>query len=260
MKHLQRMLILGIALLSFYSCQKDEISTPDPGSLRTDATTKTPKSPYKGTRLKEIRSWYRSFVIFYNKHGNIDSIRGQDNYPGTSRYTYIAYYTKSKLDSIHVVLRGKIESATTNIQYKGDLIVQSDYWTQRPTQPFPTVRPLNYDNKKRLLNSNTQGKFTYDEAGAIVELSHPIYPELGQIYTVDYRINPLHLVPYFFLVLIEDYNIAEFWYNPYNTTSQISKDGRLAYFYHNEYNEKGQLVKKSWTEYGNPQYLIYIYE
>jgi hypothetical protein len=260
MKHLLRMAILSIALISLYSCQKEENTIINPESLTADVIAKAPKNPYKGTRIKEIRAWYRSFVIFYNKHGYIDSIRGQDNYPGTSRYTYIAYYTKSKLDSIHVVFGGKVESATTNIQYKGDLIVQSDYWTQRPNQPFPTVRPLYYDNKKRLLNSNTQGKFTYDEAGAIVELSHPIYPEYGQIYTVDYNINPLHLVPYFFLVLIEDYNIAEFWYNPYNTTSQVSKDGKIAFFYHNEYNEKGQLVKKSWTEYGNPQYLIFIYE
>jgi hypothetical protein len=260
MKHLQRMVILAIALFSFYSCQKEEHSIFNSESLKADADTRVPKNPYKGTRIKEIRSWYRSYVISYNKHGDIDSINAQDHYTGTSRYKCIAYYTKSKLDSIQLINGGRVESATTNIQYKGDLIVQTDYWFQRPGQPYPIVRPLHYDNKKRLLNSNLQGNFTYDDAGAIVELSNPVYPEYGQIYTVDYNINPLHLVPNFFLVLIEDYNIAEFWYNPYNTTSQISKDGKIAFFYHNEYNEKGQLVKKSWTEYGYPQYLEYIYE
>ncbi|HEX5667310.1 MAG TPA: hypothetical protein VFX73_00835, partial [Chitinophagaceae bacterium] len=64
----------------------------------------------------------------------------------------------------------------------------------------------------------------------------------------------------FFLILIEDYNIAEFWYNPFNTTSRIRKDGNYSVSYQNEYNNKGQLVKKTWTEYGYPQYLIYIYE
>jgi hypothetical protein len=259
MKHLQRMLILTISLLSFYSCQKEEDIIFNPESLTADVITKAPKNPYKGTRIKEIRSWYRSYVISYNKHGDIDSINAQDYYPGTSMYKYIAYYTKSKLDSIQLINNGRVESVVTNILYKGTLIVQSEYWYQ-PTQPYPFVRPLHYDNKKRLLNTTSQDKLIYDETGAIIESNNPNYPVFSYNFTVDYNINPLHLVPNFFLILIEDYNIAEFWYNPFNTTSRIRKDGNYSVFYQNEYNNKGQLVKKTWTEYGYPQYLIYIYE
>ncbi len=94
---------------------------------------------------------------------------------------------------------------------------------------------------------------------AIVASAYPNYPEFDYTYTLDYYINPLHLFPNFFVVLIEDYNIVEFWYNPYNTTSDIRADGMSSSFYHNEYNENGQLVKKSWAEYGYPQFLAFIY-
>lgn len=260
MKHLQKMATLLFALISLYSCQKEESNIFYPESFRGDVISKAPNNPYRGTRIKEIRSWYRSYVISYNKQGDIDSINAQDLQPGTTKYTYLVYRTNSKLDSVHLVNKGRAESVITNIQYKGNLIVQSDYWFQRPNQPYPYVRPLYYDNKKRLLNTTTQNKLIYDESGAIIASNNPNHPESSYTYTDDDHINPLHLVPDFFLVLIEDYNIVEFWYNPFNTTSRIKKDGSHSVFYQNEYNNKGQLVKKTWTEYGYPQYLIYIYE
>lgn len=260
MKHLQQTVFFSLFALVFYSCSKDETNSLYPDLLTASASSKVPSKPYHGTRIKEIRTQSRSYVISYNKQGQIDSINAEDNYPGGAKYKCVAFYTASRLDSVQLINRGKIESVTTNIQYHGNLIVQSDYWTQRPYQPYPFVRPLYYDNKKRLLNSMTQNKFTYNDKGAIIASTNPNYPEFNFTYTVDNNINPLHLVPNFFVVLIEDYNIVEFWYNPYNTTSAIRADGRSSSFYHDEYNEHGQLVKKSWTEYGYPQFLNFIYE
>ncbi|HLO81580.1 MAG TPA: hypothetical protein VK166_11505 [Chitinophagaceae bacterium] len=260
MKHLQKTVFLSIFALALYSCSKDETNSLQPDLLKANAAAKVPSKPYQGTRIKEIRTQGRSYVISYNKQGQIDSINAEDNYPGGSKYKCVAFYTATRLDSVQLINRGRTESVTTNIRYHGNLIVQTDYWTQRPYQPYPFVRPLYYDNKKRLLNSMTQDKFTYNEAGAIIASENSSYSGFNYTYTVDYNINPLHLIPNFFVVLIEDYNIVEFWYNPYNTTSALRADGMSSSFYHNEYNHKGQLVKISWTEYGYPRFLTYIYE
>jgi hypothetical protein len=260
MKHLSRPLFLSALALFIFSCQKEEIGVASPSSLNIDAISKAAAKPYYGTRIKEIRTNSRSYIISYNKLGKIDSVNAADNFPEGSKYKCIAYYSASRLDSVQLINQGKVESVTTNIKYKGNLVVQTDYWTQRPLQPYPQVRPLYYDNKKRLLNSMTQDRFTYDELGAITKSVDPDYDQFSYSFTVDYKINPLHLIPNFFLVLIEDYNIVEFWYNPYNTTSRINTNGTESIFYHNDYNEKGQLIRKSWNEYGYPKYMVYIYE
>lgn len=259
MKHHLTLAGITISIILLFSCQKDEPSLSQ--SLAENSENKSVKHTKKKHRLKEFVHKGRRFIMFYNNRNELDSVVAKDSEDFS--YVYRVFYTASRMDSIQLIDRGKLVSVTTNIQYKGDLIVQTDYWSGRANgQPFPEVRQFAYDNKKRILNSTLGDQFTYDKNGFLVSTVNTRIPSYTATFISDAMVNPLNEVPYLFLVIIEDYNVAQFCYNPYNVINESRASG-LVINYKNQYNLDGQLVKKSWAE-GNSAWdyheIIYTYE
>lgn len=259
MKHHLTIAGFTTIVIMLFSCQKEELDLSR--SLTENSENKSIKNTKKKDRLKEFEHWGRRYVMFYNNRNELDSVvaKHADGYS----YVYRVFYTASRMDSIQLIDRGKLVSVTTNIRYKGDLIIQTDYWSGRANgQPFPEVRQFTYDNKKRILNSTIGDQFTYDENGFLISTVNTRIPSFTASFNSDDRPNPLHNVPYLFLVMIEDYNMAQFCYNPYNVVKETRATG-LVINYQNQYDQDGRLVKKSWAE-GNFAWdyheIIYTYE
>ena len=238
--------IAGCIFLFLTGCQKQNVQQQVPEKQAEPFNAKTSKK----SRLKEFVHGLgynspRHYLFFYNQRGEVDSV----SVTGSFDYSYKVYYKGSRIDSVILLQNGRINSVNTHFQYKGNRIVQFDYYCRICGQPeeFPTVRTFEYDKEGHILNGALNETLTYDDQDNVTTWIYPGNPEYAAAYTYDTGTNALHEIENLFAVLVEDFNLWEFSFSRHNSLSKTYADGE-AVTYQNRYNSNGQLVFKTFHD------------
>jgi hypothetical protein len=253
MKHLFS--IISIVLI-LSSCKKENIDLQD--TLLTDISEASNRNS-KAALPKRI--WHAHFHyaytwdLFYNKKGLIDSIDyvSDSYYYGKSKMGYKVYYSGTRLDSVVNTRYGQVWNVLRNIKYENGLIVQADFYENKIFYTPPRTWRIEYDKKKRPLNSPLGEKFYYNDNGQLIYYTHPYVPGRNASFTSDNKVNPMHQIPDLGIILMNEYETAMACYNPNNITSITYASGEKVDVY-NTFDYFGNLIIRS---YGAESYWGY---
>ncbi|HWI93766.1 MAG TPA: hypothetical protein VNT20_20935 [Flavisolibacter sp.] len=243
------------ALLSagiLIACQKEQLqiisadATGTLSSVRPQAIAKT-----HGLILKSFSHSNRTYHLQYSPNGLLDSIIVTGRHP----YVYRVRYKGTHLDSVLLVDGGRSVSVHRNFGYKGNMITSYDYYDRLYNVPYPWTYTFTFDGQKRMTGFErwhykqmvNHSEFSYDAADNIVTWNDFSY--FGGNYTYDNQLNPLHLVPDLFAIMIEDQWVTEYSFSAHNSvTHTFFSGGGLSF--QNQYNIDGQLLAKLLSDNG----------
>jgi hypothetical protein len=245
MKHLFAIISFVLVLLS---CKKENIDLQ--GTLLTDISATSNKNS-KSVLPKRI--WHAhlhyayTWDFFYNQRGLIDSIDfvAESYYYGKWRMGYKVYYSGTRLDSVVNTRWGEVWNVLQNIKYENGLIVEADFYEDKIFNKPPRKWNIEYDKKKRPLNSPLGEKIYYNEKGQLIYYTHPYSSELNASITSDNNVNPMHQIPDLNIILLNEYETAMAWYNPNNVTSITYTNGEKVGVY-NTFDYFGNLIIRSY--------------
>jgi hypothetical protein len=235
------------------ACQKEHLQTlpADAGSTissaRPQAIAKT-----NGLVLKTFSHSNRTYHFVYAPNGILDSIIVTGNHP----YVYRVWYMGAHLDSVVLVDRGLVVSVNRNFEYKGNLISSYEYFDRIHSIPDPWRFTFTYDGQKRLVALErkhynqlvSHAQFSYDAADNIVTWND--FTAYSANFTYDSQLNPLHLVPDLFAIMVEEPWIGQYSFSAHNSVTQTFFGGG-GLSYQNQYNSNGQLVTKLVSDNGD---------
>lgn len=260
MKHQSTIIVLILMLLS---CTKESIDLKD--SLHTDVGSASIKNSKKALP-KRIWHAYGSYAetwdFFYNKKGRVDSIDllVESYYYGQWRIGYKVFYSGDRIDSVTSTRWGYTWDLLKNIKYENGLLVEGDIYFAVIFNNPPRKFRIEYDKKKRPLNSPTGEKFFYGESGELVSYIHPVLYNGTASFTSDNTENPVHRIPDLNIILMSSQELSFTWYNPYNMTSISYGNGNKTTV-ENKFDYFGNLISRSY-EIGlisGPNQWNYIY-
>ncbi|HEX5667309.1 MAG TPA: hypothetical protein VFX73_00830 [Chitinophagaceae bacterium] len=260
---MRHQLTLIAFVLSLLSCKKENIDLP--GKLLTDAASASNKNSKK-VLPKRIWHAYLHYVdtwdFFYNKRGEVDSIDLliESSYYGQLKMGYKVYYSGSRIDSVTRTYWGDPWDILRNIKYENGLIVEADLYPARIFNNPPVKWKLEYDNKKRPLNSPIGERFYYDDKGNLISYTHPVVLYYNASYESDNKENPMHRIPNLNIIMLNETQTAAKWYNPHNVTTITFDDGQKVNL-ENTYDYMGNLITQLNPRgfYSSPDYWVFVY-
>ena len=234
------------------ACQKESLqplstdAASTLSSVRPEAIAKT-----NGLALKAFSRNNRTYHLQYSPNGLLDSIIVTGRHP----YVYRVRYKGAHLDSVVLVDGGREVFVHRNFKYKGSLISGYDYYDRLYNVPYPWTYTYTYDRQKRMTGFQrwhynqlvNRSDFSYDTADNIVTWND--FSSFSANYTYDSQLNPLHLIPDLFAIMIEDQWIREYSFSAHNSVTQTFFSGGGLSF-QNQYNSEGQLVAKLLSDNG----------
>ncbi|HLO81579.1 MAG TPA: hypothetical protein VK166_11500 [Chitinophagaceae bacterium] len=235
-------------VLILLSCKKENVDMQN--SLVTDIANAPNKNPQKALP-KRIWHAYDTYIntwdFFYTKQGEVDSIDlfVETRSYGNWRAGYKVYHSGNRIDSITKTSWGQVWDVLQNIKYENGLIVGADFFFNRPYNNTPDKWKIEYDKKKRPLNSPLGEKFYYDEKGQLVSYTHPYSPGRNASFKSDNKENPMHRIPDLNIILLNEYETAMAWYNPNNVTSITYTNGEKVEV-NNTFDYFGNLIIRSY--------------
>jgi hypothetical protein len=235
-------------VLVLFSCKKENIDLQN--NILADVATAANRTAKKALP-KRIWHAYGSYTMtwdfFYNKRGEVDSIDQlvESFYYGQWRMGYKVYYSGPRIDSVTRTQWGYPMDILQNIKYDNGLIVEADLYLARIFNNPPVKWKIEYDKKKRPLNSPLGEQFYYNEKGQLTSYTHPISPVLNSSFISDSKDNPMHQIPNLNIILLNEYETAMAWYNPNNVTL-IKYTNGVNVEVNNTFDYFGKLIVKSY--------------
>lgn len=235
-------LIALAALLS--SCTKVD-------QLVKDAISK--KKIEKKYRVKQMIAGARTYSFHYNKNGRLDSLSAEEGF----RYVYRVNYNRNgRIDSVGTYMNGNHESSNINFTYNSaGKITGYTYWY--PQSSSQNTFTYEYDAKGRIaayeVGSLGYSAVSYNNQDDAVQIG-------AYSYQYDQHINPLHLIPDLFAVMVEEFWILEQWISLHNSISKAPAPYGTA-TYTNRYDSEGRLIQKTgFDSNGNETVdLVFVY-
>lgn len=194
----------------------------------------------------------RTYHFNYSANGILDSITVTGAFP----YVYRIWYKGSHLDSVTLFDRGHIVSTNRNFEYKGNLITAFDYFDRMDNAPFAASISIAYDENRRIVSvergypNYTVGRIqcSYNANDDVIQWNDFIGNNFT--YSYDDGMNPLHVVPDLFAIMVEETWIWEYSFSLHNSVRKTNSKGQ-ATTYQNQYNSSGQLVGKLFSDHSN---------
>lgn len=192
-------------------------------------------------KLKSFVISGRTYELYYNKRGNIDSVVATQ---GPSRYIYSVTYTHGLIDSV-LTISNQVESKNDDFVYDSERRITSyNYYFVMdgpPYYPFPTT--ITYDSFGNIQTINSDS-FTYDRR-------HNMISGFGATYTYDNGLNPFYRVKNLFPIMVEEPFIARSVLSKHNATSRTDANGNTVYIT-NVYDSQNRLISN-----GSVQFFYY---
>jgi hypothetical protein len=242
------------------ACQKEHLQTllVDAGSTTSSVRPQTNAKTH-GLVLKAFSRSNRTYYFAYAPNGILDSIIVTGNHP----YVYRVWHKGPHLDSVVLVDRGLTVSVNRNFEYKGNLISSYDYYDRIHGLPDPWRFTFTYDGQKRVVALErrhynqlvSHAEFSYDAADNIVTWND--FTVYSANFTYDSQLNPLHLVPDLFAIMVEEPWIGQYSFSAHNSITQTFFGGG-GLSYQNQYNSDGQLVEKLVSDNGGSFSFTYL--
>jgi hypothetical protein len=243
----------AVLTIFFIACQKEPNHSLALDQNRTSSSAR-PQAIARSNDLvvKTFTTADRTYSFFYSPNGTVDSVL----VTGSRSYAYRVTYKGSHLDSVYLVDNGRIVSTNSNFEYKGNLITSFDYFDRIDNLLYPWTYSLTYDSQRRIQSIErsyqnkvlNQVQISYDNNGNITTWND--FTSNSATYTYDIGLNPLHLIPDLFVIMVEEHWIWEYSLSQHNSISKTYFAGQ-SLTYQNQYNGSGQLVAKSFSNNSN---------
>lgn len=215
----------------------------------------------KKIMVQEVIHDGRHYEFVYDKKGRVDYIDASQD--GAHMYRYEVTYKNNLLYSAALIENGEVVSENHDFKYdKRKNIIEYTYswYTIDVPGGVHSVKNFAYDNMDRLISVKENGgetTFEYDHADNVIQSTTQ---RSETTYTYDNKLNPLHLVPDLFAIVVEETFFWEFIFSGHNSETRhklILHNMELQNTtYMNEYDPYFRLVSKT-DQVGNGFTFIY---